>query len=391
MSEPRYAPQAPVKMAFDKTYFESGCGRPYSRDEAWLSFFGGIADRIISDIQPRTVLDAGCAIGMMVERLRDRGVEAWGIDISDYAISVAHESVKPYVTVASVTEPLARRYDLVVCQEVLEHMPRADSEKAVANICLSTDDVLFSSSPFDFREATHLNVQPLEYWAGLFARHGFFHDVDFDATFITPWAMRLRKGYRTTVELARDFERRWWRLQNENVELRSELASQRALVADLNHQAGAAIQDHARALDIEKRESILARADRDEAIAARDSVTSDLDTARAENVRLEGLLRGYGDISAQRDRAIIERDAARAENVKLEELIRGYEDVAVERDRIVVAHDNVMSERDAALTENARLARLIKGYESGRMMRLLNALNRKRQRVLAALRGSTSA
>lgn len=28
--------------------------------------------------------------------------------------------------------------------------------------------------------ASHINVQPPEYWAQLFARQGFFRDVDFD-------------------------------------------------------------------------------------------------------------------------------------------------------------------------------------------------------------------
>ena len=49
----------------------------------------------------------------------------------------------------------------------------------MANLCPHTADVLFSSTPFDYDEATHLNVQPPDYWAALFARHGFYRDVDF--------------------------------------------------------------------------------------------------------------------------------------------------------------------------------------------------------------------
>ena len=46
---------------FDAHYYAHNCGRPYQRDEAWQQFFGNIADRIVSDIEPATVLDAGCA------------------------------------------------------------------------------------------------------------------------------------------------------------------------------------------------------------------------------------------------------------------------------------------------------------------------------------------
>jgi len=82
---------------FDATYFATGCGLPYERNAHWLGFFGGIADRIVREINPRTALDAGCAMGFLVEALRERGVEAYGVDISEYAISQVHPSVKPYL------------------------------------------------------------------------------------------------------------------------------------------------------------------------------------------------------------------------------------------------------------------------------------------------------
>ena len=45
-------------------------------------------------------------MGFLVEALRKRGVDASGIDISDYAISQVDESVAAYCSVASLTEPL---------------------------------------------------------------------------------------------------------------------------------------------------------------------------------------------------------------------------------------------------------------------------------------------
>ena len=65
---------------YDAWYFRHCCGRPYERSPEWLEFFGRIADRIVADIGPRTVMDVGCAMGFLVEALRDRGVEAFGID-----------------------------------------------------------------------------------------------------------------------------------------------------------------------------------------------------------------------------------------------------------------------------------------------------------------------
>lgn len=207
--------------AFDCFYFAHCCGKPYVRDDEWLAFFGGIADRIVADVRPRRVLDAGCAFGFLVEALRNRGVEAFGIDLSPYAIEQAHESVKPYCRVGSITGALDGPYDLIVSIEVIEHMEARDAETAIKNLCSQTDDLLLSSSPLDYREPTHVNVQPPEVWAEQLARHGFFRDVDYDASFITPWAGRFRKAAEPIHRLVRQYERRYWLLQHEASEARA--------------------------------------------------------------------------------------------------------------------------------------------------------------------------
>jgi hypothetical protein len=223
-----------IENAFDAYYFDHCCGRPYARDEEWFRFFGEIADRIVSDIQPDNVLDAGCAWGFLVEILREKDVEAFGIDISRYAIENVHPDIKRFCNVGSVVEPFPHLYDLIVCIEVLEHMPKDEAELAVENICKHTSDVLFSSTPFDYKEATHINVQPPEYWAELFARHGFFRDVDFDATLITPWAVRFRKKCDPVSRLVRDYERKFFLLGKENSDLRSLSLEMREQISQLD-------------------------------------------------------------------------------------------------------------------------------------------------------------
>jgi hypothetical protein len=193
-----------------------------------LRFFDSIADRIVSDIQPRTVMDVGCAMGFLVESLRRRGVEAFGIDVSEYAIAQVSADLRPYCRLGRATDPLERKYELVVCIEVLEHLSTREAEQAVENFCTHSEGVLFSSTPFDYGEATHLNVRPPEYWAELFARHGFFRDVDFDASFLTPWAIRFRPRSEPVHQLVRDYERKYWPLWKENWDLRSAAVQMRA-------------------------------------------------------------------------------------------------------------------------------------------------------------------
>jgi len=82
--------------------------------------------------------------------------------------------------------------------------------RAIANFAAHTDEVLFSSTPFDYREPTHVNVRMPEDWAEAFARHGFYRDVDFDASFVTKWAVRFTRRAVPVHRLVRDYERRFW-------------------------------------------------------------------------------------------------------------------------------------------------------------------------------------
>lgn len=207
-------------VTYDAYYYAHYCGVPYQRSHVWLSLFNAFADHIAQEIQPASVLDAGCAIGLLVESLRQRDIGAWGVDISEYAIDNATPEIRPYLRRASVTEPLDRDYDLIVCIEVLEHIHLEEAQTAIAHFCQHSNDVLFSSTPYDYKEASHLNIQPPEVWAELFARHGFYRDVDFDATFITPWAIRFRRSQEPVPRIVRNYERRYWRLWKENIDLR---------------------------------------------------------------------------------------------------------------------------------------------------------------------------
>ncbi|MBI3798886.1 MAG: class I SAM-dependent methyltransferase [Deltaproteobacteria bacterium] len=203
-----------IAQLYDASYFAHNLGRPYQRDEVWLQFFATIADRVVSDIRPCTVLDAGCAMGFLVEALRDRGVNAVGVDISEYAIQQVRPDVRASCWVGSVVDPFPQKYDLIVCIEVLEHLSPREAEQAIANFCQHTDDVLFSSTPFDYKEVTHRNVRPPDYWAELFARQGFFHDVDFNASFISHWAVRFRSVREPVARIVAAYERRLWQLEN---------------------------------------------------------------------------------------------------------------------------------------------------------------------------------
>jgi len=215
---------AAVASFYDESYYGTSydqSGVPYRRGEKlWVELFDTIASSIVNTLGPRTVLDAGCATGMLVEALRDRGVDAWGIDISTWAIDQIPDPIRSFCKVGSITDELQGQFDLITCLEVLEHLPPSLAADCVANLCRHTDAVLFSSTPDDFDEPTHLNVEPGSYWAQLFFHQGFLRDVDYDASFLAPHAVLFRRREVDIEELIGDYERGLW---NTGLGLRSKI------------------------------------------------------------------------------------------------------------------------------------------------------------------------
>lgn len=171
------------------------CGGPvpYERNDYWLRIFHGIADQVVRSLQPRKVLDAGCAKGFLVEAFWERGVEAHGIDVSEYAISQIRKDIQPFCRSASLTEPIEGRFDLVTCLEVMEHIPKSEERQVLSNLTSITDTILFSSTPTDVTEPTHVNVQPVIGWLRSFAALGFAPVLNFDASFVAPHAVLFRR------------------------------------------------------------------------------------------------------------------------------------------------------------------------------------------------------
>jgi SAM-dependent methyltransferase len=205
MDDPKAAETAADAMdgeVFNREYYATHCGGlPYDHSCAfWGEFFGRIADELVRAFRPKRVFDAGCAHGFLVEAFWDRGVEAWGRDISRHANADVRRDVRQYCSIGSIADPIEGQYDLVTCIEVLEHMPEAEAIRAIAAMTSVTNRILFSSSPTDFDEPTHVNVRPAIYWLRLFAANGFTPDMTYDATFILPHTLVLERAEATPRE-----------------------------------------------------------------------------------------------------------------------------------------------------------------------------------------------
>ena len=213
-------------MMYNVDNFAADFGDPLQRTKSWLEFFTGIAERIHMEINPGTLLDASCNSGLLVEMLRSRGVEAWGLDPSESAIDLVDAAIQPYCRVGSIHEPFElQKYDLIVFSNLFGYQDYEEVESAIENLCQHTDDILFTPYPIGDQQLNEDGYRPPEFWAGIFYRSEFIHDIDYDASYLTPWTMRFRRSSKPVINQIIDYERKLWLLHQEN-EARRELGIQ---------------------------------------------------------------------------------------------------------------------------------------------------------------------
>lgn len=170
---------------YNEAYFQGGKAK--SNYDNYVEQSRGptemLADTLYEFFRPSSVLDAGCAVGHSVKRLRLKGVDAYGIDISDWAVGYADV---PYVRQADFSErKLSRMFDLVYSYDVVEHIVPERLNFAVRNLwAVTKKDLLVVPATYengethDPNEPTHLTFKPRNWWIDLFESEGCSYDVD---------------------------------------------------------------------------------------------------------------------------------------------------------------------------------------------------------------------
>ncbi len=76
-------------------------------------------------LNPKSLLDVGCGTGGMIRILRFLGVDARGLEISNYQLSLANPKIKEFLTVGNILNLPYKNsfFDIVTTVDVLEHIP----------------------------------------------------------------------------------------------------------------------------------------------------------------------------------------------------------------------------------------------------------------------------
>lgn len=173
-------------VAYDEKYFEPRYGdmRRKSYDPRRLMYdvyelyavveaVSAYVDRAPSSLK---VLDIGCNNGYVVAFLRHMGYEAYGMDLSDYALGLAPPHVRPYLYKGDFAAmPFTdNAFDLCVSWGTIEHLPEELTDRALTEavrvattaLWIGCDNVSQEIEPY------HLTNHPIDWWERKLERLG---------------------------------------------------------------------------------------------------------------------------------------------------------------------------------------------------------------------------
>lgn len=128
---------------------------------------------ILQDFKPASVLDVGCGTGNSLHYFIEKGVDAWGIENSDLAIKMSKNSDKILKYNLNKEVNLNKKFDLVWCFEVIEHIHPDFESNMLKTLTNHSDTVILSAAPPGQGGTGHFNEQTEEYWINRFEKLGY--------------------------------------------------------------------------------------------------------------------------------------------------------------------------------------------------------------------------
>jgi SAM-dependent methyltransferase len=137
-----------------------------------IAFDEGLIQAVIEFYLPSKSLDLGCGQGFYVRYLREKGVDAWGVEKED--LGEVFKSPGHLIR-QDISQPfnLKEKYDLVQCLEVAEHIPRESEDIVFDNILRHMSKYLLFSGATVGQEGTgHINERRESHWFSHLVRRG---------------------------------------------------------------------------------------------------------------------------------------------------------------------------------------------------------------------------
>ena len=147
--------------------------------ENFARLFPSIISSLIKSNGPFSILEIGCAGGWFTEALMQGGHEVLAVEgaKSGYQSALRRGIPSENLILHDIRTrlDLKKRFNVVICTEVAEHIEAPLAGVLVDNLTRHSDIIWFSFEEPNTNEAAyyHVNEMPLKYWRHLFAFYGY--------------------------------------------------------------------------------------------------------------------------------------------------------------------------------------------------------------------------
>jgi SAM-dependent methyltransferase len=149
-----------------------------------------IAESIMAELAPRSVVDLGCGTGALIDRLRARGVSVKGLEYARSALAYCRArglDVEPFNIETDTLPDRFRGADVGVSMEVGQQLDPAVSGRYVDLLCSIAGTIVFSSAVPGQGDKAPRNEQPHAFWIGEFAARGYTFDEPTSLAWRAAW------------------------------------------------------------------------------------------------------------------------------------------------------------------------------------------------------------
>lgn len=169
-----------MQSQYDEDYFLRGkeTGKSLYENYRWLPDLTiPMARRMVEHlgiVHSDTILDFGCARGYLVRALVELGHNAFGYDVSQWALDNCDPSISDRLSAV-----MGESADWIIAKDVLEHLPSGDLASALERFSTTAKKGIFVVVPLSNdgrtyvvpeyeQDITHVQRMSLLDWAGLF-------------------------------------------------------------------------------------------------------------------------------------------------------------------------------------------------------------------------------
>jgi SAM-dependent methyltransferase len=154
---------------------------PYSSEFYALQQLGSLASaeivvpHVLALFDVSSVVDVGCGVGTWLQVFDCYGIKDYlGVDGNHVPRDLLKIPSDKFLAADLTTlRSLDRKFDLVCCVEVAEHLPPEYAREFIALLARLAPIILFSAALPGQGGTAHLNEQWPTYWASLFAAHEY--------------------------------------------------------------------------------------------------------------------------------------------------------------------------------------------------------------------------